>query len=162
MRDTPPLSSDIWLLDLFSSKAARQGGVIRRKARDIERYAGWAGSHAELDRRGVRAVENSGHVVIFSNRATVRTLERPGWTLPPDSREESGRNPPAISPPPLLKAAVPAYICSVPQGTMDINALIISGSDPGAVPGGSTKHSRWGFMGPKQDRRTCKRVALSR
>ena len=25
-------------------------------------------------------------------------------------------------------------------GTMDINALVISGSDPGAVPGDSTKH----------------------
>jgi len=24
-------------------------------------------------------------------------------------------------------------------GTMDINTLVISGSDPGAVPGGSTK-----------------------
>jgi len=25
-------------------------------------------------------------------------------------------------------------------GTMDINARVISGSDPGAVPGSSTKH----------------------
>jgi hypothetical protein len=25
-------------------------------------------------------------------------------------------------------------------GTMDINALVINGSDPGAVPGDSTKH----------------------
>jgi hypothetical protein len=25
-------------------------------------------------------------------------------------------------------------------GAMDINALVIRGSDPGAVPGGSTKH----------------------
>ena len=40
---------------------------------------------------------------------------------------------------------------------MDINAPAISGSDPGAVPGGSTKtRSLEGFAGPKQDRRTCK------
>ncbi len=39
---------------------------------------------------------------------------------------------------------------------MDINALVISGSDPGAVPGGSTKILRLGIMGPKQDRRTSK------
>ena len=31
-----------------------------------------------------------------------------------------------------------AYIRPVPSGTMGINALVISGSDPGAVPGGST------------------------
>ena len=29
---------------------------------------------------------------------------------------------------------------AVSFGTMDINALVISGSDPGAVPGVSTKH----------------------
>ena len=29
-------------------------------------------------------------------------------------------------------------------GTMAINALVISGSDPGAVPGGSTKHPSFG------------------
>ena len=44
--------------------------------------------------------------------------------------------------------------------TMDINALVISGSDPGAVPGGSTKILRLGIMGPKQDRRTSKGVLL--
>ena len=33
---------------------------------------------------------------------------------------------------------------------MDINALVINGSDPGAVPGGSTKYPFvWGIMGPK-------------
>ncbi len=35
-----PLSPDIWLADLFTSKAVQQGGVIRRQARDIERFAG--------------------------------------------------------------------------------------------------------------------------
>ena len=29
-------------------------------------------------------------------------------------------------------------------GTMDINALVISGSDPGAVPGDSTNHPSFG------------------
>ena len=32
-----------------------------------------------------------------------------------------------------------AYLQRVLLGTMDINALVISGSDPGAVPGVSTK-----------------------
>ena len=30
---------------------------------------------------------------------------------------------------------------------MDINALVISGSDPGAVPGGSTNHPSFGDHG---------------
>ena len=32
-------------------------------------------------------------------------------------------------------------------GTMDINVLEISGSDPGAVPGGSTKNRSFGGYG---------------
>ena len=43
---------------------------------------------------------------------------------------------------------------------MDINALVISGSDPGAVPGDSTKILHLGIMGSKQDRRTSKGVML--
>ena len=50
-------------------------------------------------------------------------------------------------PHPLLKPQGPAYICPVPLGTMGINALVISGSDPGAVPGGSTKHPSLGGHG---------------
>ncbi len=40
-----------------------------------------------------------------------------------------------------------AYFEDVPSGTMDINALVISGSDPGAVPGGSTKNPSFGDHG---------------
>ena len=40
-------------------------------------------------------------------------------------------------------------ICVMSFGTMDINALVISGSDPGAVPGVSTKNPSLGIMGTK-------------
>jgi hypothetical protein len=69
-----PLTPDAWLAALFASKAARDGMVIRRKARDIERYAGWHRFRAEIERRGWRAVENSGQIVIFCNRAPIRPL----------------------------------------------------------------------------------------
>ncbi len=72
-----PLSSDNWLKDLFSSQAVMDGAVIRRKARDIERFAGMAQFMAEIDRRGFRAVENAGQIVIFCNRAPLR------WLTPP-------------------------------------------------------------------------------
>ena len=40
-----------------------------------------------------------------------------------------------------------SYMHAVPSGTMAINAHVISGSDPGAVPGGSTRNLlRWGRM----------------
>ena len=45
-----------------------------------------------------------------------------------------------------MPAFVPIFGAS-PRGTMDINALAISGSDPGAVPGGSTKNPSFGDHG---------------
>ena len=69
-----PLSPEVWLHDLFSSKAVMQGGVIRRKARDIERFAGMDCFMAEVSRRGYQVVENGGQIVIFCNRAPVRWL----------------------------------------------------------------------------------------
>lgn len=69
-----PLSAEVWLQDLFSSKAVARGEVIRRKRRDIETYAGMDAFVAELRRRGFRAVENSGQVVLFCNQAPVRRI----------------------------------------------------------------------------------------
>ena len=76
--DTSPLSPDMWLNDLFSSKAAQRGEVIRRKARDVERFVGMEKFMSELYRRGYRAAENSGQIVIFCNRAPVRWLTAEG------------------------------------------------------------------------------------
>lgn len=72
-----PLSPEIWLHDLFTSKAVQEGAVIRRKSRDIERFAGMALFLREIDRRGYQALENSGQIVIFCNRAPVRWLTGP-------------------------------------------------------------------------------------
>ena len=69
-----PLSPEIWLQDVFSSKAVLRGQVIRRKARDIERYAGMDLFRRELRRRGFRAIENAGQIIIFCNREPVRRI----------------------------------------------------------------------------------------
>lgn len=69
-----PLSPDLWLIDLFACKAVQQGGVIRRKARDVERFAGMERFMAEIRRRGYRVAENGGQLVIFCNCAPVRWL----------------------------------------------------------------------------------------
>jgi len=68
------VTPDIWLRQIFSARAARDGGVVRRQVRDIERIVGRAGFEAELRRRGYRAIENAGQYVIFCNREPVRLV----------------------------------------------------------------------------------------
>lgn len=68
------LSPDTWLRHLFSSQAAQEGGVIRRKTRDIERFVGREAFLAEMQRRGFAVVENAGQFVIFCNREPLRRI----------------------------------------------------------------------------------------
>ena len=72
-----PLTPQIWLYDLFSSKAAMRGEVIRRKKRDVERFVGMTLFHNEIERRGYRVVENSGNFIIFCNQEPVRWVINP-------------------------------------------------------------------------------------
>lgn len=69
-----PLSPDAWVTHLFTAKAAREGGVIRRKIRDIERYVGRNAFEQELSRRGYHAVENAGQLIIFCNQEPIRVI----------------------------------------------------------------------------------------
>ena len=69
-----PLSPNEWMIDLFGSRAASSGGVVRRKARDIERYVGRATFETELRRRGFRAIENADQIVIFCNQEPIRVI----------------------------------------------------------------------------------------
>jgi ATP-dependent Clp protease adaptor protein ClpS len=64
--------------------------------------------------------------------------------------------------PRLLELRPQSVSLTVPSGTMDINALVISGSDPGAVPGGSTKSFIWGSWGRNRIDERLKGLALSR
>ncbi|WP_425101277.1 N-(5'-phosphoribosyl)anthranilate isomerase [Tropicibacter sp. S64] len=66
-----------WLRTIFSARAAADGGVVRRKTRDIERIVGRERFASELARRGFSAVENGGQTVIFCNAEPIRR-----WPLP--------------------------------------------------------------------------------
>ena len=68
------LSPHNWIAHLFSSKAASEGGVVRRKMRDIERYAGLDFFLEELERRGFTAIENAGQLVVFCNQEPIRIV----------------------------------------------------------------------------------------
>ncbi|TMV65674.1 N-(5'-phosphoribosyl)anthranilate isomerase, partial [Thioclava sp. BHET1] len=61
------ISPDLWMRQIFSAKSARDGGIVRRKVRDVERILGRAAFERELRRRGYHAIENSGQFVIFCN-----------------------------------------------------------------------------------------------
>lgn len=75
MKDLPaPITPEVWMRQLFSAKAAAEGGIVRRKVRDVERIVGRDVFTRELQRRGFHAVENAGQFVIFCNRAPVHIL----------------------------------------------------------------------------------------
>jgi hypothetical protein len=59
---------------VFSSQAARDGRVLRRKLTHVDRYVGRDAFYAELARRGFHAVENAGQVIIFCNQEPVRVI----------------------------------------------------------------------------------------
>ena len=68
------ISPEIWLRQLFSAKAAIDGGVIRRQVRDVERILGRSLFEAEVRRRGFHLVENAEQYVIFCNAEPVRIV----------------------------------------------------------------------------------------
>lgn len=68
------LSPERFMLHLFSSEAARTGGVIRRQVRDVERFVGRDKFLSEMRRRGFPVVENAGQFVVFCNTEPIRRL----------------------------------------------------------------------------------------
>lgn len=65
---------DAWVARLFHSKAAMEGRVIRRSLRDIDTFASRALLLNEINRRGYRAVENAGQIVIFCNQEPIHRV----------------------------------------------------------------------------------------
>ncbi len=67
-----PLGQD-WLDQIFHAKAARSGGVLRRKVRDVEREIGRDILELEVRRRGFHLLECEDFVIICS-AAPIRIL----------------------------------------------------------------------------------------
>ncbi|WP_058246705.1 hypothetical protein [Tropicibacter naphthalenivorans] len=68
------ISPENWLRQMFTARAAAEGGVVRRKTKDIDRIIGRERFLFEIDRRGYTAVENAGQIIVFCNRDPVRRL----------------------------------------------------------------------------------------
>lgn len=71
---TLPETAIPWFRHLFASQAARDGGLVRRKVRDMERMVGRQAFKEEVSRRGFPAVENAGQVIVFCNAEPLRRL----------------------------------------------------------------------------------------
>lgn len=74
MKHSLPMTPEAWFRHLFEARAALDGGVVRRKTRDMERMVGREVFLAEIRRRGFTAVENAGQVVVFCNAEKVRRI----------------------------------------------------------------------------------------
>ena len=70
----PPQTPQQWFSHLFNARAARDGAVVRRKIRDMERMVGRDVFLAEIRRRGFTAVENAGQIIVFCNAEPVRLM----------------------------------------------------------------------------------------
>lgn len=68
------MSSDRWVTQIFTARTAAEGGIVRRRMCDVERLVGRDRFLHEIARRGFRAVENCGHIVIFCNAEPVRIV----------------------------------------------------------------------------------------
>jgi hypothetical protein len=60
-------SQQEWLRQMFGSKTAIDGGVVRRKVQDVERLVGRDTFLTLMRNRGFKVVENAGHFVVFCN-----------------------------------------------------------------------------------------------
>lgn len=69
-----PYTTEGWISHLFNSQAARDGGVIRRQVRDVERYVGRDVFLAEIRRRGFTVLENAGQFIIICNQEPIRRV----------------------------------------------------------------------------------------
>jgi hypothetical protein len=70
----PGLPGQDWLDQIFTAKAARQGGVVRRKIRDVEREIGRDALELAVRRRGFHLLECGEDYVIVCHTAPIRVI----------------------------------------------------------------------------------------
>jgi hypothetical protein len=74
LRPAIALPSAPWMDQVFSAKAVRNGGVVRRSTRWIEAEVGRATFEAEVRRRGWHLAECNGQLVVFCTPRPIRLL----------------------------------------------------------------------------------------
>ena len=70
-RETSP---DFWLDQMFATKAAQSGGVVRRSRAWVDREVGRERFIAEVRSRGFHLLESASQFIVICNRAPIRIL----------------------------------------------------------------------------------------
>lgn len=63
-----------WVDQVFRSKIAQRGGVVRRKISSIDKFASRAMVESECRRRGFHIVEHGDQWLIFCEKAAIRIV----------------------------------------------------------------------------------------
>ena len=70
-RQSPP---DYWIEQVFSSKAARNGAVIRRSTRWVDREIGRTRFKTEVRRRGFHLIRTADQFVVICHNGPIEIL----------------------------------------------------------------------------------------
>jgi hypothetical protein len=73
-RPAIPLPSAPWIDQVFSARAVRHGGVVRRSLRWVEAEVGRSVFEAEVRRRGRHLAECNGQLVVFCTPRPLKIL----------------------------------------------------------------------------------------
>jgi hypothetical protein len=63
-----------WIDQIFDSKMAKAGGVVRKKVSSIDRFASRKELKAECERRGYHIVQHGDQWLIFCDAAQVKIV----------------------------------------------------------------------------------------
>jgi hypothetical protein len=66
--------NELWLRQVFSAKSVSTGGVVRRRARDVDRKVGRARFELEVRRRGFRLLEVGDQLIVVCSKAPLRIV----------------------------------------------------------------------------------------
>ncbi len=74
MQSTRPVPAAPWVSQLFSSKSARNGAVVRRSRRWVEREVGREAFEREVRRRGYHLIETGDQMIVVCHAGPIRIV----------------------------------------------------------------------------------------
>jgi hypothetical protein len=64
-----------WIAQIFESKIAKSGGVVRRRLSSIDQFASRTQLQQECKKRGYHIVEHGNQWLIFCDKAMVKIVQ---------------------------------------------------------------------------------------
>lgn len=65
-------SPQVWINQIFSAQAVKNGGVVRRSRDDVKKYASFSMLKAEVLRRGFHLIRTGEQYVILCHKGDMR------------------------------------------------------------------------------------------